>query len=281
VTGTQTKRDYYEILGLPEHATREEVRSVYRKLALRYHPDRNKSPEAVEKFKEISKAYDEVCAFLDEEAEDVPLQDDGIDSSAQIPNPTTPLTEQVTYRLVLRDGEKNLRTELQEKGFVKCSLEVSLEEVAKGTRKRITMTQRSVCGFCKGGLKKSACTYCHGTGIKEDVSQIPLTIPPGVEEGMQLRLAGRGHYGGDIYLEVAVKPHRVFQRDMDNIYREIGVPTSQLRRGKRLEIRTLDGTAAILGIPPKTRKGTIFVLPGKGLPKWGTSSKGDLMVKIV
>jgi molecular chaperone DnaJ len=78
-----------------------------------------------------------------------------------------------------------------------------------------------------------------------------------------------------------VKPHKFFTRDKENIYCEIPVSVIQLRHGKRLEIPTLDGSSASLRIPAKTRKGTIFVLQGKGLTEWGSSAKGDLMVKIV
>ena len=281
VIGTVTKGEWYKILGLPENATREQVRSVYRQLALRYHPDRNKNPEALERFKEISQAYAEACAFLDGEAEDEIAQDEEIEAPDQIAHPTASDTsEREASSPVLRDGEKIL-SEVKEKGNVRCELEVSLEEVATGTRKRITITQRSVCDFCKGRAEKATCELCHGTGIREDVSEIPLAIPPGVEDGIQLKLARRGHFGGNMYVEVTVKPHQLFQRDMDNIYCEIPVSAAQLRRGKQIEIPTLDGSAAFLRVPPKTRKGTIFVLQGRGLTKWGTSAKGDLMVKIV
>ena len=281
VTETGPKGEWYEVLGLPENATREQVRSVYRQLALRYHPDRNKSPEALEKFKEISQAYAEACAILDEEAEDAYEQDEGTETLDQNPYPTAPQpSEEETSNLILRDGEKVLK-EVKEEGNVRCNLEVSLEEVAQGSRKRITTTQKSVCEFCRGGIGKATCRHCHGIGIREEVSEIPLTIPPGIEDGMQLKLAGRGHFGGNVYVEVTVKPHPLFQRDLDNVYYELLISSAQLRRGKQVDIPTLDGSIAVLRIPPKTRKGTIFVLQGRGLPKYGTSAKGDLMIKIV
>lgn len=282
VTGTETKRVCYEILGLPEDATREQVRSVYRRLALRYHPDRNKSPEALEKFKEISAAYAEACAIFDEETENATVQDEGAEPSDPMPSPAISSTpEHEDLNLILRDRERILRADVQPKGNVRCALELSLEEVAKGTRKRITVTQKSACNFCKGGPGKAMCEHCNGTGIREKVSDIPLTIPAGIEEGMQLKLAGRGHSGGNIYVEITVKPHQVFQRDVENIYCEVPVTPTQLRQGKEIKIPTLDDSTAVLRIPPKTRKGTIFVLQGKGLTKWGTSTKGDLMVKLV
>jgi molecular chaperone DnaJ len=281
VTETGPKGEWYEVLGLPENATREQVRSVYRQLALRYHPDRNKSPEALERFKEISQAYAEACAILDEEALNANELNEETETFDQNPYPTAPQpSEQEIPDLVFRDGEKILE-EIKEEGNVRCKLEVSLEEVAQGSRKRIITAQKSVCEFCRGGIGKATCPNCHGTGIREEVSEIPLTIPPGVEEGMQLKLAGRGSFGGHVYVEITVKPHPLFQRDLDNVYYEMLISSAQLRRGKQVDIPTLDGSTAVLRIPPKTRKGTIFVLQGRGLPKYGTSGKGDLMIKIV
>jgi molecular chaperone DnaJ len=282
VTVPGTKGEWYEILGLPENATREQVRSVYRQLALRYHPDRNKSPEALEKFKQISQAYAEACAILDEEAEDSAEQEEEMEPAVQTPHTITPSpANHQDSSVVLSDGPRILKAEAEQKGNVKCRLEVCLEDVATGTRKRITMTRKNRCYFCKGDAEKATCEHCHATGILEEVSEIPLTIPPGIEDGMQLKLTGRGHSGGNVYVEITVKPHQIFQRDVGNIYCEKSVSHAQLRRGKEIKIPTLDGSEAFLRIPPKTRKGTIFVLQGKGLTKWGTSTKGDLMVKIV
>jgi molecular chaperone DnaJ len=280
VTGTGTKREWYEVLGLPENATREQVRGIYRRLALRYHPDLNKSPEALEKFKEISRAYAEVSAILDGEAASATTQDECKEPLDQLSPSIVQSSGHQPYFLILRNGVEILRG-VKEKGSVRCELGVSLEEVAKGTRKRITLTRRRTCDFCKGGAKKVSCVRCGGSGISEDVSKIPLTIPPGVENGMRLKLAGRSHLGGNIYVEIVVKPHRVFQRDGDNVYCEMPISMAQLKRGKQMQIRAPDGSSALLRIPPRTRKGTMFVLQGKGLPKWGTNTKGDIMVKIL
>ena len=273
VTGTGTKREYYEVLGVPENATKEQVKAVYRQLALRYHPDRNKNPKAHEKFKEITQAYAEACAALqNRDFETVERAPD--EKFAQI---------LVHEELVpdLRDGRRILRVEGIRRGSVKYALEVSLKEVATGSRKTISMTRKNFCVFCEGLVRKSSCRHCHGTGITEEARDISLTIPAGVENGMQFKLAGGGNFGSDVFVQIIVKNHRIFQRDRDNIYCEVPVSPSQLRSGAEIEIATLDGSTASLRVPPRTRKGTIFILQEKGLPKWGTSTKGDLMAKIV
>jgi molecular chaperone DnaJ len=275
VTATGTKRDYHEVLGVPENATKEEVKAVYRRLALRYHPDRNKSSTAQEKFKEISQAYREACEALENHP---------IPPTIEFQSP-----EQTTGPILVREEftpeeyarRRTLEVEERGVGNVRYALWVSLREVATGTKKTISITRRTVCDFCGGLGRRNGCKHCHGTGIREEVRYIPLTIPAGVEEGMQFKLTRNGHYGEDVFVEINVKPHKLFQRDLDNLYCEVPVSTVQLRKGTEIHIRTLDGSTAFIRVPPRTRKGTIFVLQERGLPRWGSSRRGDLMAKIV
>lgn len=274
VTGTGTnKREYYEVLGVPENATKEQVKAVYRQLALRYHPDRNKNPKALEKFKEISQAYREACEALENQ--------EFITREEAIGWTSGPILVREEFIPNLRDGRRILRVDSREKRNVKYPLWVSLKEVVNGTRKTISMKRRSVCRFCEGLERKSACRHCHGTGIREEVQLVSLAIPAGVEDGMQFKLNGDGNMRGDIFVEVNVRPHRLFRRDVDNIYCEVPVSAVQLRKGAEIQISTLDGSTAFIRVPPKTRKGTIFVLQERGLPRWGSSRRGDLMAKII
>jgi molecular chaperone DnaJ len=292
VTGTGTKREYYEVLGVPEDATKDEVKAVYRRLALRYHPDRNKNPAAQEKFKEISQAYAEACAALQNRE----LLTDG-EAWEQIPIPVTDREEPLREELVreepfreelvreepvlgLRDRRRILTVEEGPKGNLKLTLEVSLREVATGARKTIFATRRSVCQSCHGIKPRAPCKHCKGKGVTETVDALSFTIPAGVEEGMQFRLGGE-NFEEDVFVEIAMRPHQFFSRIVNDIYCEVPVSVTKLRRGGEISIRTLDGSTALLRIPPRTRKGTIFVLQGRGLPNWGTSRKGSLMAKIV
>jgi molecular chaperone DnaJ len=273
VTGTGTKREYYEVLGIPEDATREQVKAVYRRLALRYHPDRNKNPAAQEKFKEISEAYAEACAAL--QNQDFTPKNE-VRREAEVP-----FVELVEPELDLRDGKRILRVEEEQRGSINFALEVSLREVAMGARKTISATRRSVCQFCHGIRGKTPCRHCKGNGITEEVESIPFTIPAGVEEGMQFKLAGGDGFDGDIFVKIMIRPHQLFQRIADDLYCEELVSIDKLRRGGTIVIHTIDGSTASLRVPPRTTKGTIFVLQGRGLPRWGTTKRGSLMVKIV
>jgi molecular chaperone DnaJ len=312
VTGAGTKREYYEVLGVPEDATKEQVKAVYRRLALRYHPDRNKNPAAQEKFKEISRAYAEACAALENREYVTEEEASEENFSGSIPKRQAPFREELfreepdleepfreeqfreepvleepfreeLFRedpvLDLRDGKRILTVEEGPNGNLKFTLEVSLREVATGTKKTILATRRSICRFCHGTSLKSRCKHCKGTGVAVKVDTFSCTIPPGVEEGMQFRLAQK-NLGEDIFVEIAMRPHQLFTRLVDDIYCEVPVLITKLKRGGEISIPTLDGSTDLLRIPPKTRKGTIFVLQGRGLPKWGTSTKGNLMLKI-
>jgi molecular chaperone DnaJ len=273
VTGTGTKKGYYEVLGIPEDATREQVKAVYRRLALRYHPDRNKNPAAHEKFKEISEAYAEACAAL-ENRQFTPKQE--VWQQAQVP------FEELEEPVVdLRDGKRVLRVDEEREGTTKFVLEVSLREVATGARKTISATRRSICQFCHGISGKTRCRHCGGRGIKEEVESIPFTIPAGVQEGMRFKLAGGQSFGGDIFVKIMIRPHQLFERIADDLYYEEPVSIDKLRHGGAILIHNVDGSTASLRIPPRTTKGTIFVLQEKGLPRWGTSKRGSLMVKII
>ena len=298
VTGSATKKEYYEVLGVPEDATKEQVKAVYRRLALRYHPDRNKNPAAQEKFKEISQAYAEACAALQNREsvteEEASEQNFSVSiADREEPFHKQPFREEPVHEepfreelfreepvLDLRDGRRILTVEERPKGNLKFTLEVSLREVATGARKTIFATRRSVCQFCHGINLKSTCKYCKGKGVTEKVDTLSFTIPAGVEEGMQFRLAEE-NLGEDVFVEIVMRPHQLFHRMVDDIYCEVPVSITKLRRGGEISIPTLDGSTARLRIPPRTRKGTIFVLQGRGLPKWGTSKKGSLMAKIV
>jgi molecular chaperone DnaJ len=276
----QAKVNYLTVLGLPEDATREQVRGAYRNLALKYHPDRNKSPTAQEKFKEISQAYRRALELVEDQNQEVELEDQEVEPDP-VTTPRDAFVDQVHPTLVLSEGKQTLR-ELEERsnGNVMYALELTLEEVAKGARKTIHATQKNVCRFCNG--TRINCAHCNETGIDEEVHEIPLRIPAGVEEGMQLRLAGRGNFGGDIFVELTIRAHAVFQTDCEgNVYRDLQVTSSELRRGREVRIRTLDGSTVSLHIPTSSKKGTIFVVPGRGLPKWGKSANGDLMVKLI
>jgi len=264
--GEPNKREYYEILGIEKNATKSEVKAVYLKLALKYHPDRNRNRDAEEKFKEISRAYTEASTVLEDEPSEQSTLDDA-----------TPISEVGSV-----PQESNLSEERVPKTATRYPLELSLEEIATGTIKDITVVETRTCPSCKGGSIHEIlpCKMCGGSGFRQYTRNITMKIPAGIDEGIQLRLVAEGKGEEDLLVNVTVLPHPIFRRDMTNIYCEVPVTSNQLRYGGSIKIQTLTGYT-ILRIPSNTREGTIFCLREKGLPECGGNARGSLMVKLV
>ncbi|MCS7116765.1 MAG: molecular chaperone DnaJ [Nitrososphaerota archaeon] len=181
---SKPKRDYYEILGVPRNATKEEIKQAYRKLALQYHPDRNKSPDAEEKFKEISEAY--AVLSDDEKRRQYDMYGHaGIDSRYT----TEDIFRGVDFDEIFRDlgfgfgGFESIFDMFFGKGRshgptpgrdLRYDLEVTLEEVVSGVTKEIQVPRTEVCKACHGsgaepGTSPRVCSHCNGTGQIQQV----------------------------------------------------------------------------------------------------------------
>src|SRR6201986_2693360 len=203
------KRDYYEVLGVSRGATEAEIKSAYRKLAVRYHPDKNPGDEAAEeKFKEAAEAYS-VLSDAEQRARYDRFGHAGVSSSAGAAAGTQPEncsacagTGQVRYQ----------------QGFF---------SVAR------------TCGQCRGTGRviRTPCESCRGTGRVEREKQMEVKIPAGVETGSRLRVQGEGEAGaqggpsGDLYVVIHVKQHDVFEGQGNNLYASIPVTFARAALG--------------------------------------------------
>jgi molecular chaperone DnaJ len=150
------------------------------------------------------------------------------------------------------------------------------------------MVRVSTCGKChgRGRTFDTPCPECRGTGKSRHVRKLMVKIPPGVEEGLQLRISGEGEAGsngmppGDLYVVVHVKSHPYFQRYGDDILCVLPITVSQAVLGDEVEVETLNGKAK-LKIPPGTQTDTTFRLKGEGFPSLRSRGKGDMHVKVV
>jgi molecular chaperone DnaJ len=130
------------------------------------------------------------------------------------------------------------------------------------------------------------CTDCHGQGRVRETRTLSVKIPAGVDTGDRIRLAGEGEAGahgaqqGDLYVEVRVRPHGLFERDGDDLYCEVPVPFTLAAMGGELEIPTLDGQVK-LKVPSETQTGRMFRLKGKGVKSVRSHRTGDLMCRVV
>lgn len=154
------------------------------------------------------------------------------------------------------------------------------------TRGFFSMT--TVCPSCQGTGKTitKACHGCRGSGRTKKKERITIKIPPGIDSGMRLRMAGHGDAGegggpaGDLYVYVTVEPHQIFERQGDDVIIELPVGFAEAALGCKKEMPTPSGGSARITIPEGTQHGKIFRVRGEGAPNVHGQGKGDLLVKI-
>ena len=150
-------------------------------------------------------------------------------------------------------------------------------------------TFRSTCPKCGGHGKviESPCYRCNGQGRIAKRAQVAVQVPPGIEDGVRLRVAGQGEPGengaprGDLYCDIHVRPHPLFQREGSHLICELPISLTQAALGYELDMPTLKGATAKLRIPRGTQNGDVITLKGEGLPAMQSWGKGDLLVRIV
>jgi len=141
------------------------------------------------------------------------------------------------------------------------------------------------CGG-QGRVIRNPCKLCHGAGRVQRDRTLSVTIPAGVEDGTRIRLAGEGEAGlrgapaGDLYVDVAVKPHPIFQREGANILVRVPLRMTLAALGGSLDVPVIDGGKARVTIPPGTQTGDRFRLRGKGFSMLRSSARGDMFVEV-
>jgi molecular chaperone DnaJ len=343
---SMAKQDYYDILGVEKSASKNDIKKAYRKLALKYHPDKNPSKDAEKKFKEISEAYavlydDEKRKMYDQyghagidqrySAEDIFRGADfsdifrgmgfdfgfgGFDDIFERffghrtgferrrgPQRGADLRYDIEIRL--EDAYRGLQTEIKvprtemcevchgsgaQPGTSpkKCPTCNGTGQIQRSQRTAFGMfTQVSACPKCQGQgtIIEKVCSNCRGRGTIQQTRDIELSIPQGIDDGSQLRLAGEGESGGrgtssgDLYIVVHLRPHQKFKRRGSDLYQiqTISFPTAAL--GGKIEVETLDGFEP-LRIDEGTQPGAIYKLRNKGMPRLNGRGQGDMYVEI-
>lgn len=147
----------------------------------------------------------------------------------------------------------------------------------------------STCPSCRGQgrMITELCPTCKGKGRAKEKRRIKITIPPGVDDGMRLRMSGYGDAGeqggppGDLYVYIRVEPHELFHRKEDDLYLELPLGYAEAALGCKKEIPTLYGKTIRLTIPEGTQSGKILKVRGEGCPNVHTGERGHLLVELV
>jgi molecular chaperone DnaJ len=306
------KRDYYEVLGVDKTASEDELKKAFRRLAMKFHPDRNPDDAtAQDKFKEAKEAYE--------------VLSDGNKRAAY---------DRMGHKAFeggmgggLGAGGNRGGGARQRRGSdIGYRLDLNLEEAVAGVNKEIKIPTLVNCHHCNGsgsedgkmhtcntcagqgrvrmqngifsiqqacptcgGIGKSVknpCKPCRGRGVLDEHKTLKVDVPAGVDTGDRIRLSGQGQAGpggataGDLYVEVNVGEHAIFKRDGDDLYCEIPIRFSTAALGGELKVPTLGGSAQ-LKIPAETQTGKVFKLRGKGVQSVRSSSTGDLLCRVV
>lgn len=290
------KRDYYAVLGVGRQAPADEIKKAYRKLAMKFHPDKNPGDKAAEdKFKEASEAYDVLSDQKKKQVYDQfghagfqgggpggggnPFQGGGFGGGAGGFDPGQGGEQ---FQDMFSDffgefftgdtaggprggGGRGFRRETRG-ADLRYTLTITLEEAALGTEKRISFVRQ------RGG--------------REDSAKLSITVPAGVKAGQRLKLRGEGDgpggsaKPGDLYVIVNFQEHALFKRKENDVLMELPVSFVDALLGTQMEVPTLTGKA-MLNIPQGTHPGQIFRLKGKGFPDMGGYAPGDMLIKII
>ena len=309
-------KDYYKILGVPRDADEKTIKSAYRKLARKYHPDVNKGDaSAEERFKEINEAYQvlsdpEKRAKYDRFGADWERYQQAETAGTGTGSGWTDFSDWFTggrwsggtrqssespfsdfFETLFGDtigrARSRVRQQPQRGQDYEYPITISLRDAYHGTTRRFEVQIQERCPTCGGtGLNgQGFCPTCGGSGTLSRTKTLEVKIPAGVRDGSRIRVAGQGGPGvnggpnGDIYLLVSLAPHPRFQVDGLNLRTEVEVPLYTAILGGEVMVPTLDNPV-VLTIPPETQNGRVFRLRGKGMPALKGGGKGDLLARV-
>lgn len=325
------KRDYYEVLGVEKGASDKEIKKAYRRMAMKFHPDRNPdSKEAEGRFKEVNEAF-EVLSDDQKRAAYDQYGHAGVDPNMGGMGGAGGFGagnfSDIFGDIFGASAGGRSHSSVQRGSDLRYQLELSLEEAVKGIEKKIRIPTLVACQPCGGsGAKKGTqpvscttcggvgqvrmqqgffsvqqtcpqcrgtgkmikdpCQSCHGDGRIQEYKTLSVKIPAGVDTGDRIRLSGEGEAGinggpaGDLYVQVSVADHPIFQRDGKHLYCEVPITFVDAALGGELEVPTLDGRVK-LKIPAETQTGKLFRLRGKGVTPVRGGAPGDLMCRAV
>ncbi|MGH9968526.1 MAG: DnaJ C-terminal domain-containing protein [Pyrinomonadaceae bacterium] len=306
-------KDYYEVLGVGRGASEDEIKTAYRKLARKFHPDLNPGDKsAEERFKELQEAYDVLS-----DAENRKLYDQygenwrAVKQGASAPPPgwegfraqSGPQAGgfnfgDFDFGSFSSTGDFDIFGEMFGRGRggrarrnrghdVEAELELSLEEAHRGGRRTLQMQVAEICPTCNGtGVVKDnqTCQTCGGSGQVIKPKTVEVNIPAGVRDGSTVRLAGQGGAGvngtpaGDLYLHIRLRPHPIFTVRGEDLEVEIPIAPWEAALGTKVEVPTIEGKAEVT-IPPGSQSGQRLRLRGQGLNK-RKSGRGDEYVRL-
>jgi len=277
-----SKRDYYDILGVGRSASEDEIKASYRRLALKYHPDRNPgNKEAEEKFKEAAEAYE---VLRDPQKRNIydqyghrGLQGTGFSGFRGFEDIFSSFGD-IFEEFFGFGGARHSGTAARQ----------GVDRTGQISRTHGFFSIRTTCPVCRGEGRtiRHLCPECRGTGQVERRDKISVKIPPGVDTGTRLRLTGEGESGtrggppGDLYVYISVKQHNFFKRNNNDIICQVPISFVQAALGADISVPTLTEEKE-LHIPKGTQPGESFRFKGEGIPSLNGYGRGDQIIRVL
>ena len=325
-----SKRDYYETLGVSKNAETKEIKKAYRKLAVKYHPDKNPDNHtAEEKFKEAAEAYDILSTPEKKQRYDQyghagmggASGGGGFGGGGMNMDDIFSQFGDVFGGGGFGGGGRSRGRRVTKGTNLRIRLSLTLQEVAEGVDKKIKVSRLvnaegvtyTTCNTCHGSGQvtrisntilgqmqtSSPCPHCNGNGksidkrpqgtdangMLKESETVKITIPPGVEDGMQLKVSGKGNaapmdgINGDLIVLIHVEEHDQLIRDGQNLHFDHYISFSDAALGTNTEIPTVSGKVKIK-LEEGIQSGKILRLKGKGLPSVNSYGTGDLLIHI-
>jgi len=329
-----SKRDYYDVLGVPKGSEKDAIKKAYRTKAKELHPDRNSdNPNAEAQFKEVNEAY-EVLKDAEKKAAYDRYGHAAFESGGGGPGFGGSGDFSSAFSDVFDDlfgdfmgGGRGGRKQQSRGSDLRYNLSISLEDAFAGLQKTINVPSSVACGSCNGtgaaggsspttcptcsGLGKvratqgfftvergcptcsgagqiikNPCSSCRGQGTQKKDRALSVNVPPGVETGTRIRLAGEGETGprggisGDLYIFIEVAKHKIFERDGLNLFCRVPVSMAKASLGGEVEVPTIDGGRSRVRIPAGSQSGRQMRLKGKGMTAIKTVQKGDMFIEM-
>ncbi len=324
--------DYYETLGVGRSASADEIKRAFRRLAMQYHPDRNKEPGAEQRFKAVNEAY-EVLSDPEKRAAYDRFGHAGVQGMGERGfegfgnfGGFGDIFDAFFGGAATRGG----RRAAQRGRDLHEEMTIAFEQAATGVEREVEISRLENCTICggrgsepgsqpercpacngsgeirrvqqsifgqfvnvatcerchgEGRVITRPCTACRGTGRERKQRKLLVRIPPGVENGSQMRLSGEGEAGlngggpGNLYITIHVQAHPYFQRDGDDLIYDLPLNVAQAALGDEVEVPCLDGSTTIK-IPSGTQSGRVFQLKDKGMPHLRGGGRGDELVRV-
>jgi molecular chaperone DnaJ len=330
-----SKRDFYEILEVERTASDGELKTAYRKLAMKWHPDRNPGDKDCEhKFKEINEAYDVLKDEQKRAAYDrfghAAFEQGGAGGGHGFGSDFASSFSDIFEDLFgMAGGRRGGRGGGRERGAdLRYNMEITLEEAYAGKTAQIRIPTSVTCEACSGNGAKAGskpktcptcggagkvrhtqgfftlertcvgcqgrgqvidnpCPNCSGSGRVTRERLLSVNVPPGVEDGTRIRLAGEGEAGvrggptGDLYIFLSLGPHQFFQRDSADLHCRVPISMVTAALGGSFDVPTIDGGKTKVKVPEGTHSGGRFRLGGKGMPVLRSRERGDMYVQVV